>query len=119
MVLSGPCILPQLQGCVWAALDGSGRLWTHGGALWGPGGLEVIHGGSMGSLGGEGCECGWAVVSSSLGLVLAMGLPHFGGPKGVGGLLVDLPFRPCLGGPSPPMPRSWGVGAWWGMMHGF
>lgn len=66
--------------------------------------------GAQGLLGGEGCKCGWAEVSSSLGLVLAMGLSHFGGPGRVGGLLVDLPVRPCLGGPSP-MPRSWGVGA--------
>ena len=38
------------------------------------------------------------------------------GPRRVGGALVDLPFRPCPGGPSVraplplPVPRSWGGG---------
>lgn len=67
---------------------------------------------------GEGGQRGWAVVSSTLGLALAVGLPHFGGPGGLRGCCW-LPFRPCLGGPSPLMPTSWGVGAWWGTMHGF
>lgn len=42
----------------------------------------------------EGCQCGWAVVSC-LGLVLAMGLPHFGDPGGLGGCCWICPFGPA------------------------
>lgn len=93
LVLSGPCTLPRLQGCVWAALDGSGRLWTHGGALWGPEGLKGIHGGPRGCLGVRAAS----VAGQRSPPASAWCWPW------------DFLILGGLGGPSPPCP---GLGVW-------
>lgn len=79
--------LRQLQAPVWAALHGSGGLWTPGGALW-------LHSwGSQGCLGGQGGSAAvrWSHPASALRW--PRDVLTYGAQEGWGAL-VDLPF-PC------------------------
>lgn len=100
----------QQQACVWATLDGSERLRTLRGALWEPEGLEVIYGGAGAaewlravSVAGQ-----WSPASAWCWPwdFLILGTQE-GWEAAAGSALLALP-----GGPSPPVPRSRGAGAW-------